>query len=219
MYNIGEMPINVGDFRPINMDKYRSDRNKFLPEDEQISWEQVKAEYEVIQCPSRGTTMSAGYDFVAPFDITVGSFGDGNKIAVPTGIRWVPNLELQRDRNFVLSIYPRSSTGCKKGLVLANGTGIIDADYYMSENDGDIIAILTLNNLTGTPARKRDTDTVLWKAGEYFIQGIFTECFHVSNDCIRSKNRTGGFGSTTYPSKEPDTSKLDLSGSKYLRRL
>ena len=48
----------------------------------------------------------------------------GEARLVPTGLRvWVKNP------NWVGMIYPRSGTGHKRGLVLGNGTGGIDADY------------------------------------------------------------------------------------------
>ena len=68
---------------------------------------------------------SAGIDLRAMFP------GDGPLVLsprtatlIPTGLRiWV------RDTNYVGLIYPRSGTGHKRGIVLGNGVGVIDADY------------------------------------------------------------------------------------------
>ena len=66
----------------------------------------------------------------------------------------------------VLKIYPRSSIGFKKKLMLVNTTGIIDSDYYENpDNDGNIgFAFYNMS----------DVD-VLIKAGERVLQGIFTK--------------------------------------------
>ena len=86
----------------------------------------------------------------------------------------------------VLLLYVRSSVGIKKGLVLANGTGVIDADYYYNEsNDGNIC--LALRNET-------DTDITL-KAGERVMQGVFVP-YLVADDDTTTETRTGGIGST-----------------------
>lgn len=75
--------------------------------------------------PIGHTTGSAGMDLRAMFE-------DGEKllvpprtaILVPTGLRvWI------RDPRLVGLIFPRSGTGHKRGLVLGNGTGVIDSDY------------------------------------------------------------------------------------------
>ena len=54
----------------------------------------------------------------------------GETIKVPTGIR--ANME----EGWVLQIFPRSSLGFKFRLQLNNTVGIIDSDYYYSDNEG-----------------------------------------------------------------------------------
>lgn len=53
---------------------------------------------------------------------------------VHTGIK--ANME----KDEALMLYNRSSNPKKLGLVLANGVGVVDADYYNSDdNDGEIM--------------------------------------------------------------------------------
>ena len=68
---------------------------------------------------------SAGMDLRAMLeDGKLLALQPGEARLVPTGLRvWVKNP------NWVGMIYPRSGTGHKRGLVLGNGTGVIDADY------------------------------------------------------------------------------------------
>lgn len=72
--------------------------------------------------PAYGTPMSAGVDLHSTITITL-SPGD-KSVLIPTGIKACVN-----DPNFGLFIFPRSGLGHKRGLVLGNGTGVIDADY------------------------------------------------------------------------------------------
>lgn len=68
---------------------------------------------------------SAGLDLRAMFDIgAVIALQPGEAKLIPTGLKiWLENPD------WVGMIYPRSGTGHKRGLVLGNGTGVIDADY------------------------------------------------------------------------------------------
>ncbi len=71
--------------------------------------------------PVRGTKASAGYD-ISIIDGAVIEPGQTHIFA--TGVK----AYMQEDE--VLSLHVRSSIGIKKGLILANVTGIIDSDYY-----------------------------------------------------------------------------------------
>ena len=68
-------------------------------------------------------------DFFAPFDITL---KPGETIKIPTGIR------AQMEEEWVLKLYPRSGLGFKFRLQLNNTVGVIDSDYYYSDNEGHI---------------------------------------------------------------------------------
>ena len=134
--------------------------------------------YESIILPKRATSGSAGYDFFTPVKIEL---APGESLSVPTGIR------ARIDEGWVLMLYPRSGLGFKYGMRLANTVGVIDSDYYFSDNEGHIIA-----KITNTSADK----TITVEAGKGFIQGVFTP-FGITVDDEADGVRNGGFGSTT----------------------
>ena len=103
-------------------------------ENKDQSKETLKEIYDRIKLPRRATAGSAGYDFFAPVDIIL---NPGETIKIPTGIRvWM-------EPEWVLKCYPRSGLGFKFRLQLNNTVGIIDSDYYNSDNEGHIFAKLT----------------------------------------------------------------------------
>ena len=75
--------------------------------------------------PERKTKYSAGYDVEAIEDTVIPPFKPGMK---PTLVKTGLKAYCQNDEFFML--VNRSSNPGKKGLVLANSVGIIDADYY-----------------------------------------------------------------------------------------
>ena len=83
---------------------------------------------------------------------------------------------------------PRSGSGFKYGIRLMNTCGIIDSDYYYSDNEGHIM--LKLHNTS--PNEKR------WEVrrGDGFAQGIFLQ-YGLTVDDVTSEIRNGGFGSTS----------------------
>lgn len=135
--------------------------------------------YNELMKPKRATTGSAGYDFYAPFDINL---KPGETIKIPTGIR------VRIDENYVLKLYPRSGLGFKFRLQLNNTVGIIDSDYYFSDNEGHIFAKITNDS-------NENLDLVI-KKGTGFMQGIFIE-YGITTDDEVTDVRNGGFGSTT----------------------
>ena len=139
----------------------------------------IKELYDGIRLPRRATAGSAGYDFFAPADITL---APGETIKIPTGVRvWM-------EPEWVLKCYPRSGLGFKYRLQLNNTVGIIDSDYYYSDNEGHIFAKITNDSNEGK--------TVELKAGEGFMQGIFVE-YGITLDDNATEIRNGRFGSTT----------------------
>ena len=145
----------------------------------QYSEAEAVAMYEELPMPRRATTGSAGYDFFTPFDITL---APGETIKIPTGIR------CRMDQDWVLQLFPRSGLGFKFRLQLNNTVGIIDSDYYYSDNEGHIFAKITNDSNEGK--------TLTVKRGEGFMQGIFLQYGIVEDDCT-TEIRNGGFGSTT----------------------
>ena len=141
--------------------------------------DKIKELYDSLILPKRATKGSAGYDFYAPFDIVL---DPGKTIKIPTGIR------VYIEENYVLKLYPRSGLGFKYRLQLNNTVGIIDSDYYYSDNEGHIFAKITNDS--------NENKTVEIKKGTGFMQGIFVEyAITFDDDCQSIRN--GGFGSTT----------------------
>lgn len=135
--------------------------------------------YDNIKLPVRATSGSAGYDFFAPVDFELKS---GETAKIPTGIR------ARIDDGWVLKIYPRSGLGFKFRLQLDNTVGIIDADYYNSDNEGHIF-------IKVTNCSYDNEKVVSVKGGNGFAQGIFLP-FGITEDDDVTDTRNGGFGST-----------------------
>lgn len=135
--------------------------------------------YENIKLPKRATSGSAGYDFYAPISFVI---APGETLKIPTGIR------VEMEGNWVLKCYPRSGLGFKYRLQLNNTVGIIDSDYFYSDNEGHIFAKLTNDTNEGK--------TVELAEGTGFMQGIFVEYGVTFDDDVTSV-RNGGLGSTT----------------------
>lgn len=134
-----------------------------------------------INMPVRKTRCSAGYDIEAAEDTIIKPFKQGdNPTLVKTGLK----AYMQDDEYLMLC--NRSSNPKKKGLVMANSVGIIDADYYGNpDNDGAFMfAFYNCKN-----------EDVVIKKGEAIGQAIFMKYLNVDNDNATG-SRTGGFGST-----------------------
>ena len=139
----------------------------------------IRDMYDSLNLPRRATKGSAGYDFYAPFAF---SLSPGTTIKIPTGIR------VKIDGNWVLKLYPRSGLGFKYRLQFNNTVGIIDSDYFNSDNEGHIFIKLTNDSNEGK--------TLDVSAGMGFAQGIFVE-YGITVDDDTEGIRNGGFGSTT----------------------
>ncbi len=143
------------------------------------SLDEIKNIYENIKLPKRATSGSAGYDFYAPVDITL---EPGETIKIPTGIR------AKMEEGWVLKCYPRSGLGFKFRMQLNNTVGIIDSDYFNSDNEGHIFTKVTNDT--------NENKTIKIEQGTGFIQGIFIE-FGITFDDDADSVRNGGFGSTS----------------------
>lgn len=141
-------------------------------------YDKLKEMYNNIKLPERKTTGSAGYDFHIPFSITL---APGQTVLIPTGIRCMMEPE------WVLKLYPRSGLGFKYRLQLNNTVGIIDSDYYNSDNEGHIMAKITNDS--------NEENVLKLKLGDGFMQGIFVE-YGITVDDNTTGKRNGGMGST-----------------------
>lgn len=130
-----------------------------------------------IHLPRRRTRFSAGYDIEAAEDVTVEA---GQIAKVATG------LKAYMEPDEVLQIFIRSSWATRYHLGLANGTGIIDADYADNpDNEGHIMI----------PVINYGESPVTIKAGQAIAQGIFIKYLRTDDDNADGC-RQGGFGST-----------------------
>jgi dUTP pyrophosphatase len=132
-----------------------------------------------LKLPTRSTAASAGYDIAAAANVCLRA---GERVLVPTGIK----AYMQADE--FLGIHIRSSLAVKQGMYLANGQGIIDADYYNNpDNEGHILIALVNGG-------KQD---VMIDSGMRIAQGIFYKYLLTDQDGATEKEvRTGGIGST-----------------------
>lgn len=178
---------------------------------------EVVSKYEnaELALPIRKTQGSAGYDLAAAEDIIIPSykklmqrlesnefFGEKEmkitpytldemseltkfKKAKPTLVS--TGMKCKLDPGTYLELSVRSSSPLKYWLILANGVGIIDADYYNnSDNEGEIF--LQLINLSSFD--------ILIKKGEAIGQAIIKPYLTTEDDAATGE-RLGGFGSTT----------------------
>ena len=165
----------VGRFYKVSFERFQKDWTDAFPGADR----DTRAVYEEIRLPRRATSRSAGYDFFAPVELTL---APGQTIRIPTGIR------VEMEPEWVLTCYPRSGLGFKYRLQLDNTVGIIDSDYFYSDNEGHIFAKLTNDSNEGK--------TLTIPAGTGFMQGIFLE-YGITFDDDVTDIRNGGFGSTT----------------------
>lgn len=100
---------------------------------------------------------------------------------VSTGMK----CKLADDEYLELSI--RSSCPLKYWIILANGVGIIDSDYYNNpDNEGEIF--FQVINISPYP--------IHLKVGDIIGQGIIHK-YIITEDDVAKGERLGGFGSTT----------------------
>jgi dUTP pyrophosphatase len=127
--------------------------------------------------PAPATGGAAAFDLAAAADVEVPPgavrlVGTGLVIGVPGG--------------HFLGIFARSSTPLKKGLMVANGVGVVDADYCGPQDEVKIQVL----NFTDRP--------VLVRRGDRLAQGIVLPAPRIEweeVDRVIEPTR-GGFGST-----------------------
>nr|WP_294678270.1 deoxyuridine 5'-triphosphate nucleotidohydrolase [uncultured Blautia sp.] len=166
----------IARFHKVSQERFAADWMDTFGE---ASKEEVSAIYNRIKLPVRATAGSAGYDFFAPAEFTL---KPGEIVKIPTGIR------VEMENGWVLKCYPRSGLGFKYRLQLNNTVGIIDSDYFYSDNEGHIFAKLTNDT--------KEDKTICIPEGTGFMQGIFVEYGITVDDEVEAV-RNGGFGSTT----------------------
>lgn len=166
----------VAQFSKVSFGQFLKDYNETFYYGQSV--EEIKTIWDNIQLPVRATVGSAGYDFETPIDFTL---EPGKTIKIPTGIRcWI-------DEGWVLKLYPRSGLGFKYRLQMDNTVGIIDGDYFDSDNEGHIFIKITNDS--------NDDKIIILNRGSGFAQGIFVP-YGITIDDEAEGIRNGGFGST-----------------------
>jgi dUTP pyrophosphatase len=134
--------------------------------------------HQGVTIPKRATENSAGYDLSSISDVTI----------MPGEIKMIPTgLKVLMPKNEALFVYPRSSLAIKKGLMMSNSVGIIDADYYGNkDNEGHIMV----------PLYNFRSESVTIVKGERIAQGIFMTYLKTDHDESNGSVRLGGFGSS-----------------------
>ena len=130
-----------------------------------------------VDLPAYATAGSAAFDLAASVDTTI---APGEVRLVPTG------LVIEVPEGMFLAVFARSSTPLKRGLMIANGVGVVDSDYC---GPTDEVKIPTLN-FTAAPVQV--------SKGERIAQGILLPSPRVEWDEVgelRPGSR-GGFGAT-----------------------
>jgi dUTP pyrophosphatase len=130
-----------------------------------------------VPLPAYQTSGSAAFDLAASQDVTV---APGEVRLVPTG------LVIQVPDGHFLGVFARSSTPLKRGLVVANGVGVVDPDYS-GPTDQVMIEVLNFTNQPVTLHR-----------GDRIAQGIIMPAVRVQWEEVDDTKTTsrGGFGST-----------------------
>ncbi len=142
--------------------------------------EKIREIYDNITLPHRSTKDSAGYDIHS----TVSAEMYANQtLMIPTGIR------VKIDEGWFMACFPRSGLGFKYRLQLNNTVGIVDGDYYYSDNEGHIF--LKLTNATNEGKK------LTIERGDRIAQAIFLPYGITYNDDA-SGTRNGGMGSTGF---------------------
>ena len=129
-----------------------------------------------VPLPEYQTTGAAGFDLAASVDMVV---QPGEVTLVPTG------LVIAVPQGHVLGVFARSSTPLKRGLMVANGVGVVDSDYCGPTDEIKI----EVYNFTATP--------VAVKRGDRLAQGLLIPVVRAEwLERAPEKEARGGFGST-----------------------
>lgn len=142
--------------------------------------------------PKYQTAGAAGFDFHLLEDISIPM---GATLAVGTG------LAASIPEGFALLLLPRSSTGIKFHLKLANTAGVIDSDYR-----GEIICVL----------KNEYPATQTFTKGTRLVQGILVPVPQHTilevDDLDSTERGAGGFGSTSLPERQKPNLEFFLCG-------
>ena len=131
-----------------------------------------------VPLPSYETPGAAGFDFAASADIEIAA---GTIALVPTG------LVIQVPAGHFLGIFARSSTPLKRGLMVANGVGVIDPDYCGATDEVKVQVL----NFTQAAVQVRKGDRIAQGLLIPVARADWREC-----DGELREGTRGGFGAT-----------------------
>ncbi|MDD4350642.1 MAG: hypothetical protein PHP83_00445 [Clostridia bacterium] len=144
---------------------------------ELVKDEHIKYNNKKITLPKRATLHSVGYDFYSPIDCEI---KPGKSELIWTNIK----AKFNEDEGLILVV--TSGMG-KNNIILANGLGLIESDYYNNEsNDGNL----------GFRLYNFGEESYYIKVGDKIGQGFFFKYFTTDNEEVPQVIRKGGFGST-----------------------
>lgn len=169
----------IAEFFKVSYDQFKKDWiDTFCePNDAELREETyIMDAYDSLNKPVRATSGSAGYDFFSPLDFVLES---GEEIKIPTGIR------AKIDEGWFMLCCPKSGLGFKYYCRLSNTIGILDEDYYFSDNEGHCFCKI----------RNEGNKAMTIKRGDKFFQAIFIP-YGITKDDNAVASRNGGFGST-----------------------
>lgn len=162
----------------INASFQKISYKQFVSDFSFLGEEKLRSTYDSLKIPRRGTSNSAGYDLFSPFSFSLEA---NSEILIPTGIKcYIPN-------GCFLLIAPRSGLGSKNRFQLNNTVGIIDSDYFFSDNEGHIM-LKMIND-------SRNGETLFVEQGKGIAQAILLK-YYITNSDNSHNVRNGGFGST-----------------------
>jgi dUTP pyrophosphatase len=133
--------------------------------------------HDHVALPAYQTTGAAGFDLAASVAMTV---QPGEVTLVPTG------LVIEVPAGHLLGVFARSSTPLKRGLIVANGVGIVDSDYCGPTDEIKIEVF----NFTSSPVEIRPGDRLAQGVIMPYVRAEWTE------SSTPARAARGGFGST-----------------------
>ena len=130
-----------------------------------------------VQLPRYETAGAAGFDLASNAEVTI---EPGRIALIPTG------LVIEVPAGHFLGIFARSSTPLKRGLIVANGVGVVDSDYC---GPADEIKIQVLNVTSAAVTVRR---------GDRLAQGVLIPYVRADwrEQASTDRPTRGGFGAT-----------------------
>jgi dUTP pyrophosphatase len=130
-----------------------------------------------VSLPAYQTSGAAGFDLAASVEMTI---QPGEVTLVPTG------LVIEVPDGYFLGVFARSSTPLKRGLMVANGVGIVDSDYCGPKDEIKIEVF----NFTPAPVTVHPGDRLAQGVILPFVRAEWRE------SGVADRPTRGGFGST-----------------------